>query len=145
MEENSEVVERLSDQACWDRLAGEALGRLVTHVGEVLDIFPVNYVVDGASLVFRTAEGSKLTELTINDEVLFEVDAHSATDAWSVVVRGRAERLTTNDEVQAADALPLKPWIPTLKYNYVRITPRSLSGRAFARSGEPDRYGIQQY
>ncbi|MGV9194425.1 pyridoxamine 5'-phosphate oxidase family protein [Microbacterium sp. MC2] len=145
MEENPEVVARLSDQECWERLAGQALGRLVTHVGDVLDIFPVNYVVDGASLVFRTAEGSKLTELTINDEVLFEVDAYSETDAWSVVVRGRAERLTTGDEVRAADELPLKPWIPTLKYNYVRITPTSMSGRAFVRSDEPDRYGIQQY
>ena len=44
-----------------------------------------------------------------------------------------------------ADALPLKPWIPTLKYNYVRIVPTSLSGRSFQRGEEPDRYGIQQY
>lgn len=145
MDENTEVVQRLTDQDCWDHISGEALGRLVTHVGEVLDIFPVNYVVDQGTIVFRTAEGSKLTELTINDEVLFEVDAHTETDAWSVVVRGNAHRLSTNDEVQVADALPLKPWIPTLKYNYVRIVPMSLSGRAFVRAEEPDRYGIQQY
>lgn len=144
MDEN-DPVDRLSDQECWDRLGGGTLGRLVTHVGDVLDIFPVNYVVDEQTIVFRTAEGSKLTELTINDEVLFEVDAYTAADAWSVVVRGRARRLDTADEVAAADALPLRPWIPTLKYNYVRITATSLSGRAFARSEEPDRYGVQPY
>ncbi|QKJ18642.1 pyridoxamine 5'-phosphate oxidase family protein [Microbacterium hominis] len=145
MNETSLAVTPLSDEECWAHLRTQELGRLVTHVGDVLDIFPVNYVVDGASLMFRTAEGSKLFELTVNDEVLFEVDDHTAVDAWSVVVRGHAHRLDTAEEVAAADRLPLHPWIPTLKYNYVRILPDSLSGRAFQRGEEPDRYGIQEY
>lgn len=143
--ENSSAISYLSDQECLDRLAEQELGRLVTYAAGVLDIFPVNYVVDGRSVVFRTAEGSKLTELTINDEVIFEVDDYTDTDAWSVVVRGTAQRLETSDEVRAADELPLKPWIPTLKYNYVRIEADSFSGREFRRGSEPDRYGIQQY
>jgi hypothetical protein len=93
----------------------------------------VNYIVDGDSVVFRTAEGSKLTELTINDDVLFEVDEYSDTDAWSVVIRGHAHRLTTADEVRAADELGLRPWIPTVKYNYVRVRAASVSGRDFRR------------
>lgn len=145
MDNTTEVIVHLDDAECWDRLAEHELGRLVTQAGGALDIFPVNYTVDGHSLVFRTAEGSKLTELTINDEVLFEVDEHTDTDAWSVVVRGHAHRLDTSAEVAAADELPLKPWIPTVKYNYVRIVPTSLSGRDFQRGEEPDRYGIQQY
>ncbi len=143
--DNTAAISYLSDRECFDRLAEQELGRLVTSVGGVLDIFPVNYTLDGDTIVFRTAEGSKLTELSINDEVLFEVDDYTATDAWSVVVRGRAQRLESSDEVRAADDLPLKPWIPTLKYNYVRITPDSVSGRDFRRGEEPDRYGIQQY
>jgi Predicted flavin-nucleotide-binding protein len=145
MEHTSHPVTALSDNACWQRLAEQELGRLVTRVGDVIDIFPVNYTVDGESVVFRTAEGSKLTGLTINDEVLFEVDEYTDTDAWSVVIRGSAQRLVTPDEVAAADTLPLKPWIPTLKYNYVRVVPSSLSGRDFQRGDEPDRYGVQQY
>jgi nitroimidazol reductase NimA-like FMN-containing flavoprotein (pyridoxamine 5'-phosphate oxidase superfamily) len=145
MDEMNEVVNRLSEQECWDRLRTQQLGRLVTHVGEVLDVFPVNYVVDDETIVFRTAEGSKLFELTVNDEVLFEVDDHSGTDAWSVVVRGRAHRLATSAEVQAADGLPLRPWIPTLKYNYVRVEPTSMTGRAFVIGPEPDRYGVADY
>ncbi len=139
------AVSTLSESECRERLRTQELGRLVTHVGDVLDIFPVNYVLDGDDIVFRTAEGSKLFELTVNDEVLFEVDDHTQADAWSVVVRGHARRLATSDEVQAADALALKPWIPTLKYNYVRVTPTSLTGRAFARGEEPERYGIADY
>ncbi|MGB3731048.1 pyridoxamine 5'-phosphate oxidase family protein [Microbacterium sp.] len=138
-------VVRLSEDECWRRLEGPEIGRLVTHVGEVVDIFPVNYVVDGHSLVFRTAEGSKLVELTVNDEVIFEVDDHTDADAWSVIARGTAHALETLAEREAADRLGLKPWIPTLKYNYVRITPASLSGRAFRRTPEPERYGVSDY
>ena len=145
MDHIGEPVSPLGDDECFERLATQELGRLVTSAAGGIDIFPVNYALDGRAIVFRTAEGSKLTELTINDEVLFEVDDHADPDVWSVIVRGRARRLETNDEVQAADALPLTPWIPTLKYNYVRITPDSVSGRAFRRGEEPDRYGIQQY
>ncbi|BDV31514.1 pyridoxamine 5'-phosphate oxidase family protein [Microbacterium terricola] len=145
MDESAHHVTVLTDDECRERLRGQELGRLVTHVGDVLDIFPVNYTMDGDSILFRTAEGSKLFELSINDEVLFEVDDHSETEAWSVVVRGSAHRLDTTEEVERADGLLLRPWIPTLKYNYVRIAPSSLSGRAFERAPEPDRYGIQQY
>lgn len=145
MDQSSDAVVPLAEQQCWDRLAEQQLGRLVTRVGDVMDIYPVNYIVDGESIVFRTAEGSKLTEVTINDEVLFEADEYTDTDAWSVVARGHAARLATAEEVAAADRLPLKPWIPTIKYNYVRVTATSLSGRDFRRGEEPDRYGVQEY
>lgn len=138
-------VIRLSGEECWQRLRGAELGRLVTRVGDVIDIFPINFVTDGTSIVFRTAEGSKLVELTVNDEVLFEVDDHTDADAWSVVVRGSAHTLDTLDESEAADRLGLKPWVPTLKYIYVRIRPMSVSGRAFSRTGEPERYGVAEY
>ena len=32
------------------------------------------------------------------------------------------------------------PWIPTLKYVYVRITPTLITGRRFERLPEPERY-----
>ncbi|MFB8385626.1 pyridoxamine 5'-phosphate oxidase family protein [Microbacterium sp. NPDC055910] len=145
MDARKDPVVRLNDDECWERLRGQELGRLVTRVGEVIDIFPVNYVVDGDAVLFRTAQGSKLFELTANDEVLFEVDDHTDTDAWSVVLRGRAHVLDTSAEVERADGLGLTPWIPTLKYTYVRVTATSLTGRAFERAEEPDRYGVQQY
>jgi len=130
---------------CWRLLGQQELGRLVEHVGDVLDIFPINYVTDDETILFRTAEGSKLFELMVNDEVLFEVDDHTDRDAWSVVVRGHAHRLETFEDVAAADELPLRPWLPTLKYNWVRIDPTSVSGRSFHRAPEPDRYGIADY
>jgi hypothetical protein len=43
-------------------------------------------------------------------------------------------------EIDALDALPLPPWIPTLKYRWVQVAPHSMTGRRFNRTGEPDRY-----
>lgn len=144
MDEEDPVV-ALGEDQCWTQLRGQEVGRLVTRIGERIDIFPVNFVVDGRTILFRTAEGSKLFELTVDDHVLFEIDGHTDLDAWSVVIRGRAERLEAASDVERADALGLRPWIPTLKRNFVRVVPESVSGRAFRRDPEPDRGGVQQY
>ncbi|WP_417508638.1 pyridoxamine 5'-phosphate oxidase family protein [Microbacterium sp.] len=138
-------VVALSVAESWTLLRTQQLGRLITNVGERIDVFPVNFVIDADQILFRTAEGSKLVELTINDEVLFEADDHTDTHAWSVIVRGTARRLETDAEVQHADSLGLAPWIPTLKTNYVSIAAKSVTGRAFRLEEEPARDGVQLY
>ena len=134
------TVEEMSAAECWMLLSRASLGRLAVTVGDEIDIFPVNFVVSDGSLLFRTAPGSKLLELTVNPHVAFEADEYDDEFAASVVVKGEAQRVEAQHEVDAADALPLTPWIPTLKYRWVRIVPRSVTGRRFARAPEPDRY-----
>lgn len=143
MDDQQATLRHLSDEECWTRLRGELLGRLVTHVGDVVDIAPVNYVVDGATLVFRTAEGQKLAGLTVNHDVVFEIDAYDDATGWSVVARGTARHVTSPDEIQRCDELDLKPMAPTLKFNYVRIDVSSVSGREFNRGPEVDRETVQ--
>lgn len=145
MTENTDPVVILSEQESREKLASQELGRIVTHVGDVVDLFPVNYALDEGGILFRTAPGSKLFELTVNSDVLFEVDDHTETEAWSVILRGRADALESDADVHRADAAGLRPWIPTLKRVYVRITPSSISGRAFHRTPEPERDGPQEY
>ncbi|MBO1902376.1 pyridoxamine 5'-phosphate oxidase family protein [Leucobacter weissii] len=145
MNDYSDPVTVLDDAACWKLLGSLTVGRVVTRVGEVVDIFPVNYVTDEKSIVLRTAEGSKYAEMIIGEEVLFEVDAYTDTEAWSVVVRGRARRIETEAEIAAAEALPLRPLVPTLKRNFVRIEAVSVSGRQFELGEEPPRDGVQPY
>lgn len=140
----SSPVRVLTEEECFERLASHHVGRVVTSVGDIIDIVPLNYVLDGRTIVFRTAAGTKLSELTINPNVVFEVDAYDDKHGWSVVVRGHAERLQTSREIAAADALPLKPMIATLKFNYVRITPTRVTGRAFVFGEEPDRDAFQE-
>lgn len=134
------IITALDEDDCWNVLARGELGRLATCVQGRPDIFPVNYVVDGPRVLFRTAPGSKLASLTVHPDVAFEVDEHDDTHATSVVVRGVAKRLELLRDIEVADALPLRPWTPTLKYRWVQITPDSISGRRFLRGPEPARY-----
>lgn len=140
MKRNDGPVRALTTEECWEFLAANSLGRIATHVRDVLDIFPVNFYADGSSILFRTAPGSKLVELTINDQVAFEVDGYDDRIGWSVVVKGTARALEKQSEIDAADTLPLHPWIPTLKHVFVRITPGRISGVRFLREPEPERY-----
>ncbi len=128
----------LSDDESWDRLASVSLGRLVTNIGDQLEIFPVNFVTQNGTLLFRTAEGTKLFSTVMNDKVLFEVDDHTVAEGWSVVVRGTARVLVTADELHEADRAQLLPWVATEKLRYVRITPSEVSGRRFQFGPEPD-------
>jgi len=55
-------------------------------------------------------------------------------------VKGTASILDKQADIDAADQLPLRPLIPTLKYIYVEITPTDMQGRRFQLGPEPDRY-----
>jgi nitroimidazol reductase NimA-like FMN-containing flavoprotein (pyridoxamine 5'-phosphate oxidase superfamily) len=128
----------LSDDESWDLLKSAALGRLVTNVGGELEIFPVNFVTQGRTVLFRTAEGTKLFGTVMNDNVLFEVDDHNVVEGWSVIIRGTARVLTAADEIHEADRAQLLPWIATEKLRFVRITPNEVSGRRFIFGPEPE-------
>lgn len=143
-EHHDTPVWTLSEEECWNLLARREVGRLAVSVDGKPDIFPVNYVVDGPRVLFRTAPGSKLADLSANPDVAFEVDEHDASSAASVVIRGVAKSLSLQSEIDAADALELAPWIPTLKYRWVRISPVSISGRRFERTPEPARYAASK-
>src|SRR6201997_2126580 len=88
---------------CWDLLAGVTLGRLVTSVDGQPEIFPVNYVVQHRTVLFRTAEGTKLVSAAINNHVLFEADDHNVAEGWSVIVKGRERSRRGDEELEAAE------------------------------------------
>jgi len=125
-----DTITELSLDECWELLRAHAMGRLAFHLADQVHIVPINYVVDKDTLLFRTAEGSKLLGVVMNDDVAFEIDGENGHIAWSVIVRGTAQLL---DEAAAhrADDLPLRPWVNTYKYNVVEITPTAISGRHF--------------
>ncbi|GAA1475216.1 pyridoxamine 5'-phosphate oxidase family protein [Corynebacterium felinum] len=134
------IITVLTKAECLEKIASVTLGRLVVRRKDDMDIFPINFVLDGEKIYFRTAEGYKLFSVALNNDVLFEVDEAKEDSAWSVVVRGTASLVQDIWEIQHADRLPLKPWVPTLKHNYVRIDFNEMSGRAFVLGDEPDRY-----
>jgi len=121
---------------CWDLLASAALGRLVTSVDGEPEIFPVNYVVQHHSVLFRTADGTKLVSAAINNRVLFEADDHNVAEGWSVIVKGRARTLRSDEELEEAERAQLLPWTASAKTHYVRVVPEMVTGRRF-RFGPP--------
>jgi uncharacterized protein len=139
MTKESQPISILSETECWNLISSEALGRLVTAVDGQPEIFPVNFVVQHRTILFRTAEGTKLISAAINNNVLFEVDDHNAVEGWSVIVKGMARTLRTNEDIDEAERAQLLPWTATVKQHFVRIRPISVTGRRFAFGSEPDR------
>lgn len=122
---------------CWDLVAGVSLGRLVTSVDGRPEIFPVNYAVQRRTVLFRTAEGTKLVSTAINHHVLFEVDDHNVAEGWSVIIKGNARSLRTYEEIEDAEQAQVLPWTKASeKSHFVRIVPETVTGRRF-RFGEP--------
>ncbi|MGL4831923.1 MAG: pyridoxamine 5'-phosphate oxidase family protein [Propionibacteriaceae bacterium] len=131
-------VSEILEAKCWDFLGSVAVGRLATAADNQPTIYPLNYVVDGESVVFRSAEGSKLSQLTENDIVAFEADGWDEQTGWSVIIKGHGEIISDPAELARAERLPLLPWIPTMKSNFVRITAEEISGRRFSFGADPN-------
>jgi hypothetical protein len=117
---------------CLRLLASVPVGRIAFHADGEVVVLPVNHLVDGQDIVFRTASGSKLSAAEKADIVAFEADDYDAQtkSGWSVVVNGRAEILYENTETQRLDGLDLHPWPTGVDCPFwIRIRPTSVSGR----------------
>lgn len=132
MAEDERVAE-LSAEQCWQMLRANEFGRLAFRLVDEVHITPINYAVDHATLLFRTAEGNKLLSVVMGSEVAFEIDEYDQDSARSVVVRG-TPRLLGEDEAHRAENVPLRPWVGDDKYNVVEIMPETVTGRAFQLS-----------
>lgn len=130
----------LDEEQSWKLLENTQHGRIVLTAAGETDMFPINYRAHDGVLLLRTAPGTKLAELTINENVLFEADGITSEEAWSVVVKGTARVLTLSQEIADAEALNLKTWVSTFKDFYVEIKPSRISGRHFNFGEQPERF-----
>ena len=145
MTANAEAMDVLDAQTCLDLLRTCDVGRLAVSITNHPDIFPINYVVDGGGVVFRTAEGTKLAAALLGRGVAFEVDGYDpeAGEAWSVVVKGYAIEIERMHDYFDALDLPLFPWHAGPKHRFVRIEPVEMTGRRFHVVGH-DAWGGDQ-
>lgn len=134
---NDDGVAILSEHECWDLLSGSTLGRLITSVDGQPEIFPVNYVVQRRTILFRTNPGTKSVSAAINNHVLFEADDHDAAEGWSVVVKGTARSLRTDEEIEDAESAQVLPWTATYKPQFIRVKPEVVTGRRFQFGAPP--------
>tara|TARA_Y100000385_G_scaffold194364_1_gene201201 strand:- start:18 stop:560 length:543 start_codon:yes stop_codon:yes gene_type:complete len=126
-------TEVLDTTACWALLGDADVGRLAVDNGGRPDIFPINFVIDNQSIVFRSGPGTKLAASALMHYVAFEIDGYEPSDriAWSVVVKGRANQIERMQDVYNAQDLPLFPWIVSDKPDFVRITVDKVTGQRF--------------
>jgi uncharacterized protein len=127
-------IEVLERDECMRLLRTHEVGRLAVVVGGFPAIFPVNYVVDEDSVVFRTDTGTKLDGVTRGGSVVFEVDHldSAARSGWSVILSGRAQEITKFDNPavrERASLLALYPWSQHDKPHLVAISATTVTGR----------------
>ncbi|MEO6943741.1 MAG: pyridoxamine 5'-phosphate oxidase family protein [Lacisediminihabitans sp.] len=131
------VIEELTPDECWELLGDNGVGRLGTAIVDATtgavspDIYPMNYTVNERAILFRSAPGGKLIDLTKQPSVVFQTDGRRRRTYWSVVTHGQATRLGFDSEIEASGIRDLKATHPTDKWNYFRIDVREITGIRF--------------
>jgi len=127
------VLQVLTEDQCYALLGTQEVGRLGVNADGHPLIFPVNFGLDGTTIVIRTQPGTKLTAAEQAD-VSFEVDEIDprSQSGWSVLVRGTAERLAGRhggEVVLRTLAHGVVPWAPGEYGVWLRLVPQAISGR----------------
>jgi nitroimidazol reductase NimA-like FMN-containing flavoprotein (pyridoxamine 5'-phosphate oxidase superfamily) len=133
------VYEELSVGECLQLLATHSFGRIAVVVDDRPVVFPINYALDGDSVVFRTAPGTKLSGAALG-HVAFEIDGVDETTqtGWSVIVQGVGTEITStiDERSERLRALKVQTWVPGEHGHWVGILAQSVTGRRL-RQGEP--------
>ncbi|WP_090820794.1 pyridoxamine 5'-phosphate oxidase family protein [Arthrobacter sp. yr096] len=126
-------VKELSVHDCWKYLQSVSIGRIALINGEEPEIFPMNFVPNYGTVLFRTGPGTKLDALREGAVIALEADGFNryGTVAWSVILKGSPEFVTQPEDIQEAVDAGLSPWQPGAKDVLVRVTPTEISGRRF--------------
>jgi nitroimidazol reductase NimA-like FMN-containing flavoprotein (pyridoxamine 5'-phosphate oxidase superfamily) len=133
-------LDELDESECRRLLATKDVGRLaVVADGQPL-VVPVNYVLDGDDIVFRSDPGTKLAHSSL-DKVAFEVDEldPAVREGWSVLVRGVGREITSalDERSERQRALPLRTWVTGERGHWVRIVASEITGRRLRHSEAP--------
>lgn len=126
----------LDEQACLERLGQSTLGRVSLSLDALPEIFPVQYALLGRDPVFRTMPGHKLITAADGQVLSMGIDDWDPDRqiGWRVVVTGPAQRLLEPHDLEAAGALPLKPWTADSDW-FVRISASLLRGNEIRDPG----------
>ncbi|RFU19623.1 pyridoxamine 5'-phosphate oxidase family protein [Geodermatophilus marinus] len=127
------ALEAIPAEECYRLLATQEIGRLGVNAEHHPLIFPVNFAMDGTTIVIRTRVGTKLAAAE-HANVTFEVDEvdRSTRSGWSVLVRGVAEVVGEEHRaelVARTHGTGVEPWAPGDTGHWLRLVPHDISGR----------------
>jgi nitroimidazol reductase NimA-like FMN-containing flavoprotein (pyridoxamine 5'-phosphate oxidase superfamily) len=121
----------LSLAECLELIASQPVGRMAFARDGDMEVLPVNHCMVGQTVALRTA-GAKFTAAFWGSLVAFEVDSHDARrrTGWSVLVKGRAERVTDDVMLARLEGTGLRTWSPSApRTEWVVIHAGEVSGR----------------
>ncbi|MFI5763427.1 helix-turn-helix domain-containing protein [Streptomyces sp. NPDC051563] len=121
----------LSEAECHRLLSTHGIGRVGFSGMEGLAVFPVNYVVVGDEIAFRTAADSRLAEAS-GTEVAFEVDHidDAMREGWSVMAVGELSGITDGERVSHLYSVARSlPWAGGPRTHWMTVAPTRVSGR----------------
>ena len=121
----------IDEAQCLRLVGGASIGRLGFSARAMPVIFPINFVLIGRDVVFRTEPGQKLDAARLQVVSCFEVDSYDgfAHTGWSVLITGRLT-VTEGPALDRLGLLPLRPWAVTGASEVVTLRGELISGRA---------------
>jgi hypothetical protein len=117
----------LDRETCLVLLRWEPIIRLaVAAPGHAPTVVPINFVLHGENVIFRTDEGEKFAHLA-DQPVSLQADRFDwyRRIGWSVLVQGMAHEI----DAAEVDGLDLIAWAPGPKDHFVRVIPDAITGR----------------
>jgi len=124
----------LTEGECWQLLKSASLGRVVFTHHAMPAIRPVNHLVDGRTIIFRSHLGAAIVSRAgagagDGTVVCYEADDLDATrhTGWSVIVTGLARLVREPAAIERYEQA-LEPWIAGQMDHVISIETRLISG-----------------
>lgn len=127
-------LEILDDEDCLAMLRRHSIGRIGLSSGALPVVLPVNFMLDGRTLLFRTEPGLKLDAARQGAVACLEVDDYDvmAHTGSSVLATGRLGVVTEESRLRSLASLPLRPWGAPDARHLVELPIELLSGRTIS-------------
>ena len=116
---------------CLELLAAKTVGRIAYATESGARILPVNYILVGNSVIFRTVPAGEIFHNAVNSNCAFEVDETDEffQQGWSVVAVGHLQLATEDDFAQIRYGKLPEPWAGGDRWMFVRLPCEQVSGR----------------
>ncbi|MFB7172848.1 helix-turn-helix domain-containing protein [Streptomyces sp. NPDC056254] len=121
----------LGEDECRSLLGTHGVGRIAVFTAEGPAVLPVNYLVAGPDIAFRTA-AEAVAARAAGTEAAFEIDNIDDVTAggWSVLAVGGLAAVTDPEEIRRLSAAARsQPWAGGPRTHWMKITPARLTGR----------------
>ncbi|MFG2295853.1 helix-turn-helix domain-containing protein [Streptomyces sp. NPDC048603] len=121
----------LDEAECRRLLGTHGVGRIAVFTTEGPAVLPVNYLVAGPAIAFRTSADTAAARAR-GTEAAFEIDHIDdvTAEGWSVLAVGELEAVTDAGERRhLAVTARSGPWAGGTRSHWMKLTPKRLTGR----------------